>query len=289
MDWVHEYVPGQVRASCSICGCSRRFPDNLTYCIDKLFRCERCMETTAMELDMQIRSYRMQPDEVSQSVGLTPQGELPSTFLADAAERRALAIPGWTPTTQFYDDFTVVPGGVGSSWSVSLSAGSTITAPSVGVARFSGKASPHAIAWAPSISVPSPGVGRFYSSVSFTVVSGYVAAQSGLRVGAATISGGVPVGFQVVGGIAFAVPRFVPFGLGPTRRGGESTRQIDTEAHTAELWWSDGYFRYSLDGEIPVSVGAAANHIPTASPYMLVGNLAGAAFVVDITDYVCWS
>jgi hypothetical protein len=63
MDWRPEFIPGNTRAACSICGCSRRFPDNLTFCADQLYRCERCMEVTPLERDQKVQAYRQHSEE----------------------------------------------------------------------------------------------------------------------------------------------------------------------------------------------------------------------------------
>ncbi len=278
MDWVHEYVPGQVRASCSICGCSRRFPDNLTYCVDKLFRCERCMETTAMELDQRIQAYRMQPDEPDSRVGLTPFDDIPSTFLADAADYRSAVLPGWTPTTTFYDDFTVVPGGVGSSWTVATSGTGTVTQPAANVARFDQPGpTGNAAAYVASVSVPDPTVGRFFMACRAKITTSL---PNGLaRVGCATTSG---ASLAAAGINAFGATHYSVSSIGRA----DTTRELDASRYvTLRVWWKTGGSVFgSIDDSDIVSTRTAFS--AARLPYITAQNNAGR---LDVTNYVAYT
>lgn len=293
MDWVHEYVPGQVRASCSVCGCSRRFPDNLTYCIDKLFRCERCMEITALERDMQIQSYRQQPDELesSLSVGLQPQGDTPSTFLVDAAEGRAAVLPGWTPSSTFYDDFTVVGGGVGSSWTAVAVSGAVISQPEEGVTRFApgtdlnGGCDIQLL----SFSVPLPSAGRFYCRARFRTTSiGAVTTPVAIGVGTATVvSQRLSIGFR---GNSAAGNAYYQLVSQAVRHATSEVPSDTTTYHIGEIWWNgNGYVYGSVDG------GGPTMNVPTSGasakfPSIIATNAGVApttASVLDVTDYYC--
>lgn len=280
MDWVHQYEPGQVRAACSVCGCSRRFPDNLTYCVDKLFRCERCMETTALELDQKIQAYRMQPDELESRVGLEPQGDVPSTFLADAVTGREQWIPGWTPATEFYDDFTVVPGGVGSSWTVAVLTGdATVTQPEAGVARLSSGDTGTAYVHVLSITVPLPSAGNFYCRARFRVTNaGSLNAACG--VGARSLDNWfVYAGLRRASSTAFYTFRSWSQNV-------VSDAQVDSSAYVvAEVWWRSGATaaRASIDGgqQVISSVPATASYNPAIFASLPAG------MVMDVTDYYC--
>jgi hypothetical protein len=281
MDWVHEFVPGQVRASCSICGCSRRFPDNLTYCVDKLFRCERCMEKTAMELDMQIQSYRMQPDEVSQSVGLQPQGELPSTFLADAAEYRASVIPGWTPSSQFYDDFAIVPGGVGSSWTTALSGPGTVTAPEAGVARLTSPLGGFCRMNVLSMVVPDPHNG--YGFISFRALAN----TTGPMAGGTTAAGGS--NNLTVGKNSTAVLSrwwLALFTSGQSARETIPLEHDTTNFHVFKIWWKGTGAAFAAVDDSPIVSTAVAAIAAFDRFPSLTCNATG---YLDVTDYVCWT
>lgn len=291
MDWVHEYVPGQVRASCSICGCSRRFPDNLTYCVDKLFRCERCMETTAMELDQRIQAYRMQPDEPDTRVGLMPQADTPSTFLADAIESRSAVLPGWTPSTTFYDDFTVIGGGAGSSWTAVAVNGATISQPTAGVTRFTSGLinTGGCYVQLQSFAVPLPAAGRFYCRVRFktpTIGTDTSVVAMGVAVDG-TILQRLSVGFRgtVAAGTAFY--QLVSQGIK------NATSDVPSDGslyHVGEMWWNgNGYVYGSVDGGGPtlnVPTSGASAKIPT----IIVSNVnitPTTAPVLDVSDYYC--
>lgn len=66
-----DYSPGEVRASCSICGMSYRFPSELVRGIDKLFRCTAtCVEEPPMARDRKIASYRNRKQLPPPRIGL---------------------------------------------------------------------------------------------------------------------------------------------------------------------------------------------------------------------------
>src|SRR5688572_26144129 len=108
-NWRPDYVDGQTRASCSICGVPRRFPDDLSYCSDKLFRCELCMETPTIETDRVLAAFRTQPDEFMRPVGVAAAQDASPSLLAIAAARVETLFAGWTPTYTRNDTFDSVP------------------------------------------------------------------------------------------------------------------------------------------------------------------------------------
>lgn len=286
MDWVHEYVPGQVRASCSVCGCSRRFPDNLTYCVDKLFRCERCMETTALELDQRIQSYRMQPDDPDVSIGLIPQADVASTFLADSIEARSLAIPGWTPSTTLSDDFSTLPGAVGSSWSTALTGTGAITALTGGGARFSAGTG-SAIAYVPTMSVPLPSAGRFYARFRFAAAT----PGGNVRLGASSTVAGSPSGtaHSVLPVLTTFINIWPNIGNSVYFTNPRVYIESSTTWHVAEMWWKgDGYVRFLFDGAVPfVQSPLASQVLSSAVPF--ISATVSALSVLDVSNFVAFT
>lgn len=56
---VADYVEGQVKMACGICGFPYMFPSELILCDDKLLRCKRtCMEETRLSRDRKIAASR---------------------------------------------------------------------------------------------------------------------------------------------------------------------------------------------------------------------------------------
>jgi hypothetical protein len=234
------------------------------------------METTAMELDQRIQAYRMQPDEPDSRVGLTPFSDIPSTFLADAQARQAQLIPGWTPTTTVSDDFTVIPGGVGSVWTTQTTNSATITAPSVGTVRLTGS-SGVARFWDAALTIPSPSAGRFYSATQFSISAIGLTAAPMLVQGYSGSFGGASMSFGMFSATAVL--------LGGRRNTTSvlGTRAFDASSHLVEAWFTgDGYVRFAFDGEYIVSFPWGLSF--TGTPYVapLVSNNA----VMDMTDIV---
>lgn len=283
MDWVHEFVPGNTRASCSICGCPRRFPDNLTYCVDGLFRCEKCMEVTAQERDAEIQAYRSSYRENDGSIGLKPQAET-SSFLSDARSARDQLIPDWTPTTEFYDDFSTLPGAVGSSWSLVLTGTASVSALSGGGCRFDAgtgmcKASRSALA------LPLPQSGNFYMRIAFSSpdTDAPVAAspvQSFFFGGRDSVSQAI-----LVGGVRNSLSRrtYVAMNLGNTFASARSTRSLSTDEHIGELWWKgDGGVFCRYDGQQV----ARFTHTDSQNYTAFIGHENNASYRLDVTECV---
>lgn len=289
MDWALRFDPGQVRAACSICGCSRRFPDNLTYCVDKLFRCERCMEITALERDMQIQSYRMQPDEPEVSIGLTPQANIPSTFLADAIEYRNAVLPGWTPTNEFQDDFTIIPGGVGSSWAVVASGtGAAVSQPEAGVARFDSGSGSVSFARATrfGFAVPAPGTGFFFCAARFRTP---VISATGTAVVGVGDAGTVQRNFVGLRGVSTSPSGYYQL-VAQALEHDVSQSPTDTSGwHFGVMWWKSGSRAMgAIDGTSQLNVRSAGTN--GRSPFLLAATSSAAErIVLDVTDWVCWT
>lgn len=274
MDWVHEFVPGNTRAACSICGCSRRFPENLTYCVDKLFRCEKCMEITAMERDQQIAAYRSRAEELDTGIGILPGAEVPTSFLADAAEYRNAVLPGWTPSTTFYDDFTIVPGGVGSSWTVVTSGTATVSQPSANVARFD---SPTGFVFANnlSMSVPNPTSGRFFCACRAKISIATGTGIAGAGAATSTPSFAAQTGLNSTGATYYSLAS-----TGSTRT---DTEWDSSQYVTFRLWWNIGGAAFGSTDDSPF----VSRSIPDAArtPYITARN---AAARMDVTHYVAY-
>ena len=71
-----DFVNGEVLSACSVCGRRRRFPSEIAYCPDRLYRClESCMELSAFEYDQQLAAYRKRRPEPDIAVGVASQFE----------------------------------------------------------------------------------------------------------------------------------------------------------------------------------------------------------------------
>jgi hypothetical protein len=240
------------------------------------------MEITPLERDRKIQSYRASArEEVDTGAGLLPRGEIPFTFLQTAQQRQAQLIPGWTPTTTFYDDFTIVPGGVGSSWTNTLSGTATISAPSVGVARFTpGTGTAHSMVT--SITVPAANTGRFYSVAKIQLAT-IASASGGVGVRG---NAGSPAGELVA--VRASVPAAAPFFRLASSQASvpvvTSPVEIDVSTHTLELWWNgDGYSRGAADGCVTMAL-RCPTFTGTPNPYLF---MSGTTAIWDVTDYVC--
>lgn len=266
--WRSEWVDGQVRATCGICGFPRRFPDELVLGSDNVFRCEKCNETPVMETDKLLATFRATPEEQPRPIGLQPHSEAPRSLLTLAAERVVQLFTGWAPTTTLNETFDTVPGGGGSSWSTGLYGG-TITEASDGLARFdcpTGQTG--AEAWVPTMTVPKPGTGRFYALFRFRFNSTAHATSTAI-LGASELVLGSPsatveeaVGVQgAVSTAFFRAPLSYGPGLGIT-----TASPIDAEWHYGELYWFDGYVRGSIDfgnaGAKPIDPSGYTSLVP---------------------------
>lgn len=240
------------------------------------------MEITALERDMQIQSYRQQPDELesSLSIGLQPQAEVPSTFLADAAEYRASVLPGWTPSSQFYDDFTVIPGGVGSSWTVATTGAGTVSQPSAGIARLdSPSAGAAAKITALGTGIGDVGAGNVFCAfrAKLPVLTGSGLARGGLADG--SLGNGYLVGvntfnahFHSVTSNSVAV-RFV-------------ASEVETnDYHVFRMWWKQSGYP---TGAVDDSAYAQSRQGGSGTRFPVV-QLVNSASRMDLTHFVVWS
>jgi hypothetical protein len=275
-----DYLPGSVPMACSICGRRRKFPDEIEKSDDGRFRClDACSERTVLSVDKERAAFRPQPEQPPPLFGSPVPAR---TFLQDSQALQQLRIPGWTPTTTFYDDFTIVPGGVGSSWSVATTGTGTVTAPSSGVARFTAGTG-SAQSWAPSVSVPQATSGRFYCRARFAFPFTAEGAVSGLASFGATGVAGTPSGFATRLGIRSVVStsRYVLISLASA----VSAMYIDANEHIAELWWTGNGRAYAcVDSSEPsfLIVPNAFSSTPAAPSIA-----AAIGSVMDITDFVC--
>jgi hypothetical protein len=244
VDWVSHYVEGNTRASCDICGCARRFPDNLTYCADKRYRCERCVKgKTVLEWDQEIAAARQRREAPDPPIGITPAWENPKPFATIAAERRAALIPGWTPENTLVDTFDTVPG----DWSTF----GTVTEVESGVAQVSATGSWSAQyrgAWPSAAGVDNPGEGNFYMLSRFRLAT-TPNADTFMGVGVSAIVVGSPDGLPVTIGVDG--PRnttFFRISQQSSAVGVTTNVEIDDAWHYGELWWKgDGYTRAAID------------------------------------------
>jgi hypothetical protein len=265
-----EATGTSVPFACSICGRRRLFPDHLVYSDDKLFRCtDACDERTAYNVDQQRAAWRAPPEPVPSIGGPLPQGDVVTTFLQDAVERRSQVIPGWTPTTTFYDDFTTLPGTGSSLWAIGGSGQITPpTQPSAGVARFSDTSM-----IAASVSVPTANAANFYCA--FKAIAA-VSSTSIMRCG--IIGGGI---ISAVG-IFSAGSAFFRLSAGAVVS--TPVEKETTNYHLFEMWWKAGGYTYaSVDGSVYVSARPATAG-GTKNPWLNATNTGGG--YMDITDSV---
>lgn len=244
-DWRHDFVDGETRMACSICGSSRRFPSEITYCVDKLFRCnDKCMERTTFEIDQDIAASRRRRVEPDTSIGNPASWEATQTFSAIAVERRAQLIPGWTPTTTFHDTFDVLVGGGGSNWTTSITAPGAVSMPSTGIAKMDSVSTAGvAQAWTTAVTVPRPNLGKFYMLAKFAV--GTVVATSDLRVGVVEIIASVPQGrCEFVGARGSNSKGFYVAPAAVVAGAVVSLTEIDAAYHYAELWFNGNGYSY---------------------------------------------
>lgn len=69
-----DFVDGAVLTACSVCGRRRRFPMEIAYCADRLYRClDACMEVSAFEYDQQLSAYRRRRPEPDIAIGVQSQ------------------------------------------------------------------------------------------------------------------------------------------------------------------------------------------------------------------------
>jgi hypothetical protein len=274
-----EATGTSVPFACSICGRRRLFPDQLVYSDDKLFRCtDACDERTAYNVDQQRAAWRAPPEPVPSIGGPLPQGDVVTTFLQDAADFRSQVIPGWTPSTQFYDDFTVIPGGVGSSWTVATSGAGTVTQPSANVARFDSPGTGSAAAYVSSVSVPDPSAGRFFCAclAKVSIATGVGVARTGTATNAGAAS-------AMMGRFSTAAGAYYSLSSSSVSR---TTVELDTSKYvTFRVWWKTGGSVFgSVDDSPFVFVRTAFS--AARLPYISVQN---AAARLDVTNYVAFT
>lgn len=287
----HDYVPGCTYLTCTFCGRRRLFPDELALCDDKKFRClDACMEKSIMSIDREIAASHYKREAPPLGIGYASQFDRPLTFLEAAAEFRSIVLAGWTPSSQFYDDFTIVPGGVGSSWSAILTGTGTITQPSAGVARLSYDGTPGNTARATnaSFSVPPTGTGLFFCCARFRVTPsngspGIVAVGTGT---AATGAQRSSIGFRGAGTGNVAHFQLFSQGVGDALTDVEAN---DGGYHIARMWWRvDSPVFGAIDASRILSVPSAGSTAKV--PTLVVASLTqSAACDLDVTDYVCWT
>lgn len=70
-EWTQDFVEGNTRMACSICGIPYRFPSELRRSADGLFRCLRtCWETTILERDRKIAKSHGQKEAPPPKFGI---------------------------------------------------------------------------------------------------------------------------------------------------------------------------------------------------------------------------
>jgi hypothetical protein len=298
VDWVPEFVDGNVRASCSICGCSRRAPDNLTLCPDKRWRCtDRCIEVSEFEINKILAASRKRKPQPDAGFGLGPWDEVVPTFLQAAQARVAQLFPTWTPTTTFQDAFDIVPGGGGSPWTTTVTGtGAAISLVSAGVARFiSGtSATGQSFGFATALTIPNPGAGRFYSAFSFrTPVFGTATNTTVIGSGRADATARNAIGVRGQSAVGTAYYQLVAQGIG------QSISYVETDAtnfHLGEMWWGITGSNFgaavfgSVDGGPYLAIQSTG--IITRRPLVGVINndlVAVVSSTLDVTDYVCFT
>jgi len=275
-----DFLDGAVPMRCSICGRRRKFPDEIEQSDDKLFRClDACSERTALSVDQERAAFRPPPEMNPPALGL---GKITPTFLQESQALQAIRIPGWTPTTTFYDDFTILPGDVGSSWTTGLTGTASVSATG-GVARLT-PGTGHAWIWAPSVVIPDPTGGQFYCRVLFSSPDTATPMDSSptqdLNIGAQHLIVGAPGGANIFVGARNSIS--------PTRyylRGASflSSVYASADQHFVEMWWNgDGSIWASIDSEPPFmsTRGDAQGYVP------FVGNIVNAGYRLDLYDAV---
>jgi hypothetical protein len=284
----HDYVPGCTYLTCTFCGRRRLFPDELALCDDKKFRClDACMEKSIMSIDREIAASHYKREAPPLGIGYASQFDRPLSFLETAAEFRSVVLAGWTPSSQFYDDFTIVPGGVGSSWAVTLTGTGTVTQPSAGIARLRSDGTPGNTARATnaSFAIPPTGTGLFFCCARFRVTPAN-GTPSSVVVGTATAAGSQrsSIGFRGTAGSSYF--QLFSQSVGETQSNVEAN---DGEYHIARMWWRTGSPVFgSIDDSRPLSVPSAGATAKVPS-LLLVPFTTSTACDLDVTNYVCWA
>ena len=273
-----EATGSSVPFACSICGRKRLFPDQMVYSDDKLFRCtDSCDERTAYNVDQQRAAWRAPPEPVPPMGGALPQADMVTTFLQDAADYRSQVIPGWTPSTQFYDDFTIVPGGVGSSWTVVTVGTGAVSQPSANVARFDSPGpSGSASAYVASVPVPDPSAGRFFMACRAKITT---SSPNGVaRAGAGTTAGT----FLAVDGINAFGSKFYSLSAAAVTN---TQYELDTTKYVVlRVWWKTGGAVFGSIDDTPI-VSTRSTFSAARLPYITAQNNAGR---IDVTNYLAW-
>lgn len=275
-----DFVPGATYLTCTICGRRRKFPDELTVGEDRKFRCrDACDEKTILSIDREIAASHYKREAPPLGIGFASQFENEETFLEKVAHRLQIVHPGWTPTTTFHDDFTIVPGGVGSSWTNTLSGTAAITAPSVGVARFA-PGTGTALSAVTSVTVPNVTAGKFYSAASFRFASASISSLAGFGV-RGTSGVRIALGHVLSSNAVFFVVAHNP----PLITSALSV-EIDQGEHFGEMWWNgDGVVRTAIDGA-PVRHLSLSTVGFTGTPLPTIFTTTNGV-ILDVTDYYC--
>ena len=108
-EWVHDFVDGNTRMVCSICGVPYRFPSEIRRSADGLFRCLRtCDEQTILERDRKIAASHGQREAPPIKFGLPPPQDTaqPNTasLVGGAADVMTNTV---TVPAMFFDDNSV--------------------------------------------------------------------------------------------------------------------------------------------------------------------------------------
>jgi hypothetical protein len=274
-----DFVPGCTYLTCTFCGRRRLFPDELNIGDDRKFRCrDACDEKTILSIDREIAASHYRREGPPLGFGFASQFEHEATFMEKVTDRLQIVQPGWTPTTTFYDDFTIVPGGVGSSWTVTLAGTGTVTAPSVGVARFTSGTS-QARAHVATVAVPNPSAGNFYCACSFKTPSVSSDGSPAALIGAATSAAASRSALGVRSN-ATAQPFYHLLTSVFTRIPVEVEM---SNYHLGEIWWKTGGAVFcSIDGCASISAPTSASG--SRLPFIQAIN---ASVTLDVTDYYC--
>lgn len=289
----HDYVPGCTYLTCTFCGRRRLFPDELALCDDKKFRClDACMEKSIMSIDREIAASHYKREAPPLGIGYASQFDRPLTFLEAAAEFRSIVLAGWTPSSQFYDDFTIVPGGVGSSWTVATSGGGTVTQPSDGTARVATGSATGDLARIinTSISVASPGGGLFFCAARFktAAIGDTIFSIVSLGVGDSGAAQRNAVGLRGNGTGSVASTFYQSFAQGLTQA--VFPVEVDTTGfHVGYLWWKTGSPVLAVVDDSPITSVRSAGASNKSPLITVINNGAQAPSTLDVTDYVCWS
>lgn len=282
--WRSEWVDGQARATCSICGFPRRFPDELVLGSDNVFRCEKCLETPVMETDKLLAAFRATQEEILKPIGLMPDQDTSPTLAEYAADRVISLFTGWTPSTTFTETFDIVPGGVGSSWTTG---GTGTVSASGGIATLSCTAGQTRFIDAGSFTVASYPTARWYAAFRFAITT-TPDTRTTIAMGFYTSDAiSPPVYVGAIGNPLYSFGRSA--GLFDAASEFTTIIHTDDDVHIAELWGTgDGYIRASIDQGPSMAIGCGPNQSSlTLTASILLGVLsAGATQTINLYDAV---